>query len=174
MLNICFWCRFVLIIRWFKQQYVFDFFLEYSLLVYMFIVYGFVWIKKSGINSKRGKIELLNEQGDEEDIEFLGFFRRNEKYVRCSVCRERIKDYDILLKCIYLKCFMQVYIICLFKKFFYNQVGQFILVDGKCLFCKVVVLWGDLIRVKYGCYQNLEECTSAEEDIEDVDWIDQL
>lgn len=174
MLNTCPWCRFALTIRWLKQQYVLDFPLEYSPPAHMPIAYGPVRIKKSGTNSKRGKTEPPNEQGDEEDIEFLSLLRRNEKYVRCSVCRERTKDHDTLLKCIHPKCSMQAHIICLSKKFLTNQAGQLIPVDGKCPSCKAVVLWGDLIRAKHGCYQNLEECTSAEEDTEDADWTDQL
>jgi structure-specific endonuclease subunit SLX1 len=41
--------------------------------------------------------------------------------------------------------------------FFYFKNKEVLPVDGTCPKCKGAVLWGDLVRLKNGCYQNLEE-----------------
>lgn len=169
MLNTCPWCRFALTIRWLKQQYVLDFPLEYNPPSHMPITYGPVRIKEGKTNTRRENDGSSNQQGDDEEFQSL---QRNS--VRCCVCRERTRDSDTLLKCVHPKCSMQAHIICLAKKFLSSQPGQIVPIDGKCPVCKAVVLWGDLIRARQGCYQNLEECTSAEEDAEDDNWTQQL
>ncbi|XP_062616333.1 structure-specific endonuclease subunit slx1-like [Saccostrea cucullata] len=173
MLNTCPWCRFSLTIRWLKQQYIQDFPLEFSPPSHMPIAYGPVRIKKNASNSSKSKPDVSAELEQDSDEEFLSLLKRNEKHVRCSFCRQRLKDNDTILKCVHPQCSMQAHIVCLAKRFLTNQPGELIPVDGKCPLCKAVVLWGDLIRAKQGCYQNLEECTSAEEDTGE-DWTDQL
>lgn len=171
MLNTCPWCRFALTIRWLKQQYIQDFSLEFSPPAHMPIAYGPIRIKKNAAN-KKSKSGASDSQGDDDEL--LSLLRKNEKHIRCSICRERLKASDSNLKCVHPKCSMQAHIICLAKRFLTNQPGQIIPVDGKCPLCRAVILWGDLIRAKQGCYQNLEECTSAEEDMGEDDWTEEL
>lgn len=66
---------------------------------------------------------------------------------------------DHTLKCVHPKCQMVSHTLCLANKFLSDKgtMTEVLPVDGTCPKCKGAVLWGDLVRLKTGCYQNLEE-----------------
>ncbi|KAK3083848.1 hypothetical protein FSP39_004064 [Pinctada imbricata] len=171
MLNTGPWDRLALTIRWLKQNYVQDFPPNSRPPMHMPIAYGPVKIKKMTLE-KSSK----SASNKEEDEELIPLSQTANKHPRCTVCRKYLKEEDTTLKCVHPKCTMVSHIICLAKKFLKEggQQGQIIPVDGRCPRCQVPVLWADLIRLKTGCYQNLEECMSGEENTEEDHWADQL
>ena len=48
--------------------------------------------------------------------------------------------------------------LCLSRRFTTDK-NQVVPIDGPCPKCSQVLLWGDVIRHKNGCYQNLNEST---------------
>ena len=71
-----------------------------------------------------------------------------------------MQDPNSVLRCIHVKCRAVSHIICLAGHFLaQNRTDEaeppLIPVDGCCPSCRKEILWGDLIRLKNGCYQNL-------------------
>ena len=52
---------------------------------------------------------------------------------------------------------MESHMLCLARKFLGEKSSDFIIpIEGACPKCKQMMLWGDLIRKKRGCYANIE------------------
>lgn len=72
----------------------------------------------------------------------------------CSLCGSSMIEKDSIT-CVKPKCLLMVHLICLAKEFCKDDM--ILPIEGICPTCKSNVLWGDLIRKKNGCYQDLEE-----------------
>lgn len=72
--------------------------------------------------------------------------------IYCLLCCSSVTEKDSVT-CIKPNCFLNVHLICLAKVF--SKDGMILPVEGTCPTCKTSILWGDLIRKKKGCYQNL-------------------
>ncbi|OWF42235.1 structure-specific endonuclease subunit slx1-like [Mizuhopecten yessoensis] len=174
------WKRFALTIRWLKQNYVQDFPPDCRPPIHIPIVYGPVKIKtlakdnknkgkKGSKGSNDSSPEKQSKDSEESDIGQLVL----PSHQRCSACYKRLQADDTTVSCIHPKCSMVSHIVCLAEKFLAKskeQKREIIPVEGTCPNCKQLLLWGDLIRFKMGCYQNLEECTSdQDQDASDED-----
>lgn len=81
------------------------------------------------------------------------------------------EDPNSVLRCIHVQCRAVSHITCLAGQFLAQRKTndaelQLIPVDGCCPSCGKEVLWGDLIRLRNGCYQNLIEGELTEENKE--------
>ena len=111
------------------------------------IAYGRVAIKK-----------LMNNKTEESE-------ETGEDFT-CYICHNSITKSD-LMHCVNPKCNTPFHVICLGKNFTPN-VDVIIPVEGECPSCKIQLLWGDLVRLKKGCYKNLIEDMSLENSIESM------
>ena len=75
------------------------------------------------------------------------------KYLRWVFFGFFYQDGDTTLRCLYPTCSMESHIICLAQHFCPNHVLP---IEGDCPSCGRSLLWGDLVRFKRGCYQNLK------------------
>ena len=66
-----------------------------------------------------------------------------------------VQETDAVLRCYHPMCQMTCHTLCLAKQFL-RGTEHMIPVDGSCPSCKGALLWGDLIRYKMGCKDNLE------------------
>ncbi|XP_013386382.1 structure-specific endonuclease subunit slx1 isoform X2 [Lingula anatina] len=177
MLRVGPWCRLPLTIRWLKQEYTLDFPPDLTPPVHMPIVYGPVKSVKVKNKTKGKRTKTTDTEtersGDDDSDDFAQLLQPSSKHPRCAVCSERFVGEDDRLKCIQPNCVMQAHTICLAKVFLQQgAVKAMILpVNGQCPKCHQDVLWGDLVRLKRGCYQNIEE--AASEESEDH-WANQL
>jgi len=71
-----------------------------------------------------------------------------------------------MVECVNSKCKTVSHIICLSRSFLLGE-DQIIPIQGKCGTCDVVLQWGDVVRRRNGCYQNLTEAEfeTFEEDL---------
>jgi structure-specific endonuclease subunit SLX1 len=70
----------------------------------------------------------------------------------CSLCYEVVCPSEKML-CLSPGCLLVAHVICLAKTFL---KGNAILpIEGHCPACDSHLLWGDLVRKKKGCYNNL-------------------
>lgn len=91
---------------------------------------------------------------DHEIEAFVSMSKITYNFISCFQSEEHT------LKCIHPKCHMVSHTLCLSNKFLLEKGlknREVLPVDGTCPKCKGAVLWGDLVRLKKGCYQNLEE-----------------
>ena len=64
-----------------------------------------------------------------------------------------------MVKCPLPGCKMAAHTLCLAQQFLAVEgAKELIPVEGSCPGCKQAILWGDIIRYKMGCYQNLQVC----------------
>lgn len=176
------WNRLALTVRWLKQEYQRDFPPDLPPPLHMAIAYGLVKSKnlvKSKTVKKDNQDERVQDKGDkpetvdEDDL----CYSQSTKHARCAVCCKRIQaTTDTTVTCYYPKCSVQSHITCLADSFLTRkgEITTHILpVDGPCPRCKQVLIWGDVIRHKHGCYQNLSECSQSD-DSEDDHWANEL
>lgn len=66
---------------------------------------------------------------------------------------------DELLTCLQAGCSLRAHIVCLAKSFLSgeNEKNMLLPVQGNCPSCRKNLLWGDLIRLKQGCYIDAEK-----------------
>ena len=146
MLKVGPWCRLPLTIRWLD----YEFFEEYSSYIsaplHMPRCCGKVFsqkIKKTPNNGVVNRMEI------------------DKALIFCSICTLPLKETESV-SCIKPNCLLVAHLICLANTF---RKGNMILpVDGTCPGCITNVLWGDLIRKKVGCYGNLQEVSSSDDD----------
>lgn len=165
------WNRFALTIRWLKQNYVQDFSPDCRPPIHMPITYGPVKIKTMAKDNKtKGKTNPKDSNSSspvKQDLEGddIGQLALPSQQ-RCSVCFKRLQVDDTTVNCVHPKCSMTSHIECLSRKFLSQskqQTKEILPIEGTCPGCKQLVLWGDVIRFKMGCYQNLEECASDQD-----------
>ena len=82
---------------------------------------------------------------------------RSSTPLLCGLCFETVPSLD-QVQCLSPKCASVYHMICLSKDFCQksNESRTFFLpIDGHCPVCNVFTLWGDIIRKKKGCYQDV-------------------
>lgn len=195
------WRRLPLTIRWLKQEYQLEFPPNLLPPMHMPIVYGPVRRKKIKASQSQqpapeqspqkhrkpldADVDLNTSQESLPGMEGVLLSRLTKKGRRCSICLGKLKDPNSVLKCIHVQCRAESHIICLASHFLgQNKTDEvelpLIPVDGCCPSCSKEVLWGDLIRLKNGCYQNLIESEVGEEgdnkndDSDDDHWANAL
>ena len=78
----------------------------------------------------------------------------------CGLCTQLISSEHDLVTCISPKCGAASHITCLAQHFRQtsenkSKLDYFLPVDGTCPVCDFQCLWGDIIKKKKGCYQNI-------------------
>lgn len=78
----------------------------------------------------------------------------------CGLCIQSISSKEDLVTCISPKCGTVSHISCLAHHFRQtsqdkNKLNYLLPVDGTCPVCDFHCLWGDIVRKKKGCYENL-------------------
>lgn len=76
--------------------------------------------------------------------------------IRCYICKSHCSK-DDSIQCLLRECDVETHSICLAKHFLKDEPDHFVPVEGSCPKCSATVLWGDLVRKKKGCYQQLGE-----------------
>ena len=147
MLNIGPWCRLPLSVRWLRPDLkgTVDFPAEKPPPMHMPVLYGQIKAVKL---KKKSKKKTTEEPEDSTPL-------------LCGLCFENVPVMD-LVKCLSTKCESAYHLVCLANSFRAraeetDELGRkyFLPIDGNCPVCDVYVLWGDLIRKKKGCYQNV-------------------
>ncbi|KAK3914087.1 Protein 5NUC [Frankliniella fusca] len=137
MLSVGPWCRLPLTIRWLVPEFEKQFAATPPL--HMALCYGPVISKKITPKDKQKESDI-----ESEDVPIT----------LCKLCKMPCTEGDII-KCLSNSCCMEAHAICLAKVFLENDQDHLLPVVGSCPSCDNVMLWGDLIRKKKGCYQNL-------------------
>jgi structure-specific endonuclease subunit SLX1 len=70
----------------------------------------------------------------------------------CSLCYEVVRPSE-KISCLSPGCLLTAHVICLAKTFLKGNC--IIPIEGHCPACDSHLLWGDLVRKKKGCYNNL-------------------
>ncbi|XP_014661704.1 PREDICTED: structure-specific endonuclease subunit slx1-like isoform X2 [Priapulus caudatus] len=162
------WERLPLTIRWLKQEYQLDFPVGREPPTHMPMAYGVVFNKKVK-PAERIETNSQPQQAATSDSD-LPSLSISSTCQRCAVCVKKLRPDANTISCLAPTCNMKSHVICLasnFLKYTKESDSQQILpVEGKCPRCKIEVLWGDLIRHKQGCYQDIqvEENTGSSED----------
>lgn len=141
MLEVGPWCRLPLTVRWLDYEFSRDYHGVISPPLHMPICYGKVTSRKVK-QSQRTEDNVLSQEPH---------FPVGKL---CFLCAAAITEMDSIA-CIKPKCILTAHLICLAKAF--CKDGMILPIEGTCPICKTNVLWGDLIRKKNGCYQNLRE-----------------
>lgn len=72
-------------------------------------------------------------------------------------------------RCLSSACPLAAHIICLAREMLKKDTpGMILPLEGHCPSCHIPLLWGDLIRLKQGCYQQNKQ------ERKDEDWVDIL
>ncbi|XP_069683763.1 structure-specific endonuclease subunit slx1 [Periplaneta americana] len=141
MLQVGPWNRLALTIRWLKQEFVREFPVDSCPPLHMPIAYG-------PVVSKR----IVESQETTSQSPPSTTFKDDDVICLCSLCDEAISPHE-KMTCISPSCLLVVHVICLARRF---QKGDIIIpLEGDCPACNTHVLWGDLVRKKKGCYNNL-------------------
>ncbi|KAL0114917.1 hypothetical protein PUN28_010452 [Cardiocondyla obscurior] len=148
MLKIGPWCRLPLTIRWMDYEFSKNYHKYISPPLHMPICYG-------KVTSSKVKQMQRTKENNVPSQEL--YFPVEKPLMLCVLCNLILIEKDSVI-CVKPKCLLTAHLICLAKEF---GVDEMILpIGGTCPSCKSNVLWGDLIRKKNGCYQNLEEINS--------------
>jgi len=147
MLNLGPWHKLPLTVRWLKPEYKVEFPLDLQPPLHMPIVHGPV--KSKNLTSKK----KLNPQNEEEFMD-----ARNN--LLCNVCFSEVNNSQ-KVTCLYPKCEAVSHILCLGQEFTKGS-DELLPVRGNCPTCGGEEIWGNIIRKKRGCYEELEECDEDE------------
>eukprot|EP00057_Strongylocentrotus_purpuratus_P031061 XP_783475.3 PREDICTED: structure-specific endonuclease subunit slx1 [Strongylocentrotus purpuratus] len=172
MLRVGPWCRLPLTVQWLMQEYKQEFDVRLQPPSHMPISYGQVTSTKVGgygnprrMKKRKGKkdksTESQNLSEEDDDVEAIPSSQTAGK--RCIICGKRFQDDETMLTCLYPSCKAEYHMICVSKRFLKNDPDQLLPIEGSCPSCKEVVLWGDLIRKKQGCYAKLAEISEEDE-----------
>ena len=143
MLNLGPWNKLALTVRWLKPEFKVDFPVDVQPPLHMPIVSGPVKSKK--VSRVRRGPELIADHVDDDDNH------------ECNVCSGRVRGEDRLV-CLYPRCGAVTHILCLASEFTRGR-GQgepVVPVSGACPTCGGEELWGNLVRKRRGCYEELE------------------
>lgn len=143
MLNLGPWNKLSLTVRWLKPDYKRDFPLDLQPPLHMPIVHGPVKSKKVKKVSDRLESEIDNVQSN------------------CNICSKPVTIQERLV-CLYPRCGSVSHVLCLAQRFTQDD-GGVVPVQGSCPDCHGEELWGNLIRKRRGCYEELLDCDSDEE-----------
>jgi structure-specific endonuclease subunit SLX1 len=142
MLNTEPWRRLPLTIRWLKPEYERDFSHTMCPPLHMPLVHGPVRSVKAAKKSSTG----LPDSGETDEVE--------EDQLFCNICFKTVSSGE-KMECLNIKCGAISHIICLSQSFLASEDNQMIPIEGNCVTCETILQWGDLIRKKNGCYNNL-------------------
>lgn len=145
MLKVGPWCRLPLILRWLDYEFSERYHGCISLPLHMPICYGKV-ISCKPKPAQGIKADNILSQESQLLVE--------ESPIFCFLCGSSMIEKDSVA-CIKPNCLLIAHLICLAKVF--SKDKMILPIEGTCPTCKTSVLWGDLIRKKNGCYQNLGE-----------------
>lgn len=143
MLKVGPWCRLPLTIRWLDYEFFEEYKNHIAAPMHMPICCGKV------ISQKVKKTQGGNRLPTNEFLQF------------CSICDVVLEEKQSV-SCIKPSCLLVAHLVCLAKLF--CKDNMILPVEGVCPECKTSVLWGDLIRKKIGCYGNLQEVSSSDDD----------
>ncbi|KAL2079780.1 hypothetical protein ACEWY4_025524 [Coilia grayii] len=148
MLRVPPWSRLPLTVRWLRAEYHLKFDAALWPPSHMPVAFGAVRAKK-----KRpvGDGVASQEQREEEE---------QEVKERCKLCLETVKSSD-KLSCFLPSCDTVCHLICLAKHFLKPEDNHLLPVEGRCPGCQRSLLWGNLIRHKNRCYDDLEEMATV-------------
>lgn len=149
------WCRLPLTIRWLLPEYARQFPSTSTPPLHMAICYGPVVSKKIPPKDK-------NIESNKEELQDL-------PVILCEICKMPCAK-DEIMKCLSQSCSMKAHAICLAKTFLTDDQDHLVPISGSCPGCDINILWGDLVRKKKGCYENLGEqediCSLSDYEIE--------
>ncbi|XP_072758690.1 structure-specific endonuclease subunit slx1 [Anoplolepis gracilipes] len=137
MLKVGPWCRLPLTLRWLDYEFSKKYHGCIFLPLHMPICYG-----------KVTSCKVKPTQRIIDDI------LSQDSKIFCFLCGSSMMEKDSVA-CIKPNCLLSAHFICLAKVF--SKDGMILPIEGTCPKCKTNVLWGDLIRKKNGCYQDLGE-----------------
>ncbi|XP_034937224.1 structure-specific endonuclease subunit slx1 [Chelonus insularis] len=148
MLQVPPWNRLPLSIRWLDEK----FYDKYStklnnLPAHMPISCGKIEAKKIGWVQKQINKNDKKKKNNDDFLSNLSQRIRQE----CDICLEYIND-DDKVTCVKENCKLVAHIICLSKKF--RSDDKILPINGICPVCKELILWGDIVKKKIGCYIN--------------------
>ncbi|KYQ49145.1 Structure-specific endonuclease subunit slx1 [Trachymyrmex zeteki] len=145
MLKIGPWRRLPLTIRWLDSQFSKNYYEYISPPLHMPICCGKVTSCKVKQTQRTNEDNILSQESQ---------LPMKKSLIFCSLCGSSMIEKDSIT-CVKPKCLLMVHLICLAKEFCKDDM--ILPIEGICPTCKSNVLWGDLIRKKNGCYQDLEE-----------------
>lgn len=167
------WNRLSLTIRWLKQEYSKEFSPDLAPPLHMAIAYG----PAKSIKVKAASVDKHKEETNPEDTMELDA-AKVRRYIRCTICNKLITpmvEKQVTVGCYHPKCTMTSHIICLANSFLTakkEEMAQILPVEGVCPKCKQALFWGDIVRHKHGCYQNLSLGNSC--DSNENHWANEL
>ena len=130
------WNRLPLTVRWLQPEYQVEFPLSLQPPLHMPLVFGPVKSKKVRGGQPRPQLEA----GQTES---------------CNVCGLSVSQPE-RLSCLYPSCEAVSHVLCLAERFT-EDTEEVIPVLGLCPTCGKEELWGDLVRKRRGCYEDLQE-----------------
>lgn len=142
MLNLEPWNRLPLTVRWLKPEYEIDFPAMLSPPLHMPLVRG-------PVKSVKSTKSLKGLQSQHQDLQH----QENEELF-CNICFKTVALGE-KMECLNSRCGAVSHVICLSEAFLATEQNVVIPVQGKCVTCECVLQWGDLVRKKKGCYNNL-------------------
>lgn len=167
MLRVGPWCRLPLTIRWLRQEYRKEFPINKLPPAHMPIEFGLVQIIPKSKSKKFLAIE--NEHIQMSQVQRLSDI--------CFICKLNILEssQDVLnknlagIKCI--NCMIPYHTVCLSNHFVKSSISELLPIDGNCLKCRAVLMWGDLVKFRNNFYRktnfNDEETNFDDDDYED-------
>jgi len=165
MLNLGPWHKLPLTVRWLKPEFKVEFPSELQPPLHMPIVYGPVKSKSIGV--KKQKKKKSSKEAPEELIEYGETASSDD--LLCNICFTEVTVSQRVV-CLYPKCKAVSHILCLGREFTKNT-EELLPVKGNCPTCGGEEVWGNIIRKKRGCYEELEEDTT-DGDEDDYDYGD--
>jgi len=154
MLNLGPWHKLPLTVRWLKPEYQVEFPIDLQPPLHMPIVHGPVKSKKVGKKkSKKG-----SKKGEEEEA--LEIPEETESGLLCNICFNEVTVSQKVV-CLYPKCEAVSHILCLGMEFT-KGTEDILPIKGECPTCGGEEIWGNVIRKKRGCYEELEESEATD------------
>ncbi|KAK8746581.1 hypothetical protein OTU49_017089 [Cherax quadricarinatus] len=109
-----------------------------------------------------GPVKPSKVKNSEETIDVL-----QQDDAMCLICKGLVKQSDIM-RCLSSSCPLIAHIRCLASHMLQRELpGTILPLEGSCPSCGITMLWGDLVRLKRGCYQ-------LTEDVKDEHWAEAL
>lgn len=157
MLNLGPWNKLPLTVRWLKPEFKVEFPHDLQPPLHMPIVHGPVKSKNLG-GQKPKKKNLKNPSA----VSLENAEPDNSDNLLCNICFTEITVSQRVV-CLYPKCKAASHILCLGREFI-NGTEDLLPVKGNCPTCGGEEIWGNIIRKKRGCYEELEQEDSTDED----------